>query len=420
MTVAELSEAASRPDARTADLTVVGGAGHVGIPLVLSFAAKGLRVNVNDLNLDNLTALKSGRLPFIEYGAGELLTDALRNQRLSFTSKPGEISSSGPVIVTIGTPVDEFLNPERQVIQDCIDVLLPHLRDGQLLVLRSTLYPGTTDWINAYLGRKGRRLKVAFCPERIVQGHGVEELARMPQIVSGTSAEAAEEAAALFRIIAPEIVVLDPIEAEFAKLFGNAYRYIEFAVTNQFYLIAKSAGLDYQRILQAMKHNYPRARNIPSPGYAAGPCLMKDTMQLTAFARNEFSLGNAAMLVNEGLPLHVVDDLRRHYDLDKMTIGLLGMSFKSEIDDIRASLSYKFKKVLNGYAREVLTTDPFVTADPDLLPFDEVVARSDLLILCTPHGIYRTADLKGKPVIDVWGMLENVPDFTNATLVPSI
>ena len=147
---------------------------------------------------------------------------------------------------------------------------------------------------------------------------------------------------------------------------------------------------------------------------------MKDTMQLTAFARNEFSLGNAAMLVNEGLPLHVVDDLRRRYDLGKMTIGLLGMSFKSEIDDIRASLSYKFKKVLNGYAREVLTTDPFVTADPDLLPFDEVVARSDVLILCTPHGIYRTADLKGKPVIDVWGMLENAPDFANATLVPSI
>jgi UDP-N-acetyl-D-mannosaminuronic acid dehydrogenase len=420
VTIAELPEAASRTDTGTADLTIVGGAGHVGVPLVLSFAAKGLRVNVNDLNLDSLAALKSGRLPFIEHGAGELLTDALRNKRLAFTSKPGDISGSGPVIVTIGTPVDEFLNPERQVVQDCIDALLPHLRDGQLLVLRSTLYPGTTDWINAYLVRKGRSLKVAFCPERIVQGHGVEELARMPQIVSGTSAEAAEEAAALFRIIAAEIVVLDPIEAEFAKLFGNAYRYIEFAITNQFYLIAKSAGLDYQRILQAMKHNYPRARNIPSPGYAAGPCLMKDTMQLTAFARNEFSLGNAAMLVNEGLPLHVVDDLRRRYDLGRMTVGLLGMAFKSEIDDVRASLSYKFKKVLNGYAREVLTTDPFVTADPDLLPFDDVVARSDILILCTPHGIYRTADLKGKPVIDVWGMLENASNFADCTLVPSI
>lgn len=407
MTVSELANPARKTNAYVADLTIVGGAGHVGIPLVLSFAAKGLTVNVNDVNLDSIAALKAGRLPFIEYGAEELLTDALRNNRLIFTSKPSDISNSGPVIVTIGTPVDEFLNPERHVVQECIDALLPYLRDNQLLVLRSTLYPGTTEWIGEYLKRKGRNIKVAFCPERIVQGYGVEELARMPQIISGTTPEAAQEAAALFRAIAPEIVTLDPLEAEFAKLFGNAYRYIEFAATNQFYLIAKSAGLDYQRILRAMKHNYPRAKNIPRPGYAAGPCLMKDTMQLTAFARNEFTLGNAAMLVNEGLPLHVIADLRHRYDLKKMTVGLLGMAFKSEIDDVRASLSYKFKKVLNGYAREVLTTDPYVTADPDLLPFDEVVARSDVLILCTPHISYKNADLKDKPVVDVWGMLEN-------------
>lgn len=407
MTVAVLTNPAGNSNSHTADLTVVGGAGHVGIPLVLSFAAKGFRVNVNDLNVDNLGALAAGRLPFIEHGAEELLVNALRDHRLTFTSKPDEISNAGPVVVTIGTPVDEFLNPERQVVQDCIDMLLPHLRDGQLLVLRSTLYPGTTEWIGEHLRRKNRDLKVAFCPERIVQGYGVEELAQMPQIVSGLTPEAVEEASALFKVVAPEIVTLDPIEAEFAKLFGNAYRYIEFAATNQFYLIAKSAGLDYQRILRAMKHNYPRAKNIPRPGYAAGPCLMKDTMQLAAFARNEFSLGNAAMLVNEGLPLQIVADLRNRYDLGKMTVGLLGMAFKSEVDDIRASLSYKFKKVLNVYAGEVLTTDPFVTADPDLLPLDEVVTRSDVLILCTPHNSYKSADLKGKPVIDVWGMLEN-------------
>jgi UDP-N-acetyl-D-mannosaminuronic acid dehydrogenase len=407
VTVADLAETSRTTDTCTADLTVVGGAGHVGIPLVLSFAAKGLTVNVNDLNLDNLAALKAGRLPFIEYGAEELLAAALRDNKLIFTSAPGDISKSGPVIVTIGTPVDEFLNPERRVILDCIDGLLPHIGDGQLVVLRSTLYPGTTDSISAHLRRKKRDLNVAFCPERIVQGYGIEELSRMPQIVSGTTPQALEEATALFRLISPEIVTLDPIEAEFAKLFGNAYRYIEFAVTNQFYLIAQSAGLDYQRILKAMKYNYPRAKNIPKPGYAAGPCLMKDTMQLTAFARNEFTLGNAAMLVNEGLPLHVIGDLRRRYDLAKMTVGLLGMAFKSEIDDVRASLSYKFKKILSGFAHEVLTTDPFVTVDPDLLPLDEVIARSDILILCTPHNSYRSADLKGKPVVDVWGLLEN-------------
>jgi UDP-N-acetyl-D-mannosaminuronic acid dehydrogenase len=407
LTVTDLAVPVRTSSTHTADLTVVGGAGHVGIPLVLSFAAKGLRVNVNDLNLETLGSLRQGRLPFIEYGAEELLAKALRDNRLIFTNASTDISNSGPVIVTIGTPVDEFLNPERHVVLECIDSILPHLRDGQLLVLRSTLYPGTTDLVRRHIERKKRRLKVAFCPERIVQGYGVEELSRMPQIVSGTTPEAAEEAAALFRIIAPEIIMLDPIEAEFAKLFGNAYRYIEFAATNQFYLIAQSAGVDYQRILKAMKHNYPRARNIPRPGYAAGPCLMKDTMQLTAFARNEFTLGNAAMLVNEGLPLHVISGLRRRYDLGKMTVGLLGMAFKSEIDDVRASLSYKFKKVLNAYAHQVLTTDPFVTADPDLLPFEEVVTRSDILILCTPHSSYKTADLGGKPVVDVWGMLDN-------------
>jgi UDP-N-acetyl-D-mannosaminuronic acid dehydrogenase len=407
MSTLDLTARTDTASVRAADLTVVGGAGHVGIPLVLSFAAKGLTVNVNDLNLDNLAALQSGRLPFIEYGAEDLLSTALRDHKLIFTSSPDAISKAGPVIVTIGTPVDEFLNPERHVVLNCLDSLLPYLSDGQLLVLRSTLYPGTTDVIATHLKRKKRDLKVAFCPERIVQGYGIEELSRMPQIISGTTPEAVQEATDLFRIIAPEIVELAPIEAEFAKLFGNAYRYIEFAATNQFYLIAQAAGVDYQRILSAMKHNYPRAKNIPKPGYAAGPCLMKDTMQLSAFARNEFSLGNAAMLINEGLPLHVIGDLRRRYDLGKMTVGLLGMAFKSEIDDVRASLSYKFKKVLNGLAHEVLTTDPFVTIDPDLLPLDEVVARSDVLILCTPHLSYKSADLKGKPVVDVWGLLEN-------------
>ena len=407
MNIADRPAAARALTAQTADLTVVGGAGHVGVPLVLSFAAKGLTVNINDINEQTLATLKAGRVPFIENGAQPLLAKALADKSLFFTSRPSEISTKGPVIVTIGTPVDEFLNPVRDVVMKCIDALLPYLHDGQLLVLRSTLYPGTTDWIDGHLQRQGRKLKVAFCPERIAQGHGIEELARMPQLISGTSPEAEREAAVLFGRIAPEITLLKPIEAEFAKLFNNAYRYIEFAVTNQFYLIAKSAGLDYKAILQAMKHNYPRAQSIPPPGFAAGPCLVKDTMQLLAFARNEFALGNAAIMVNEGLPLHIVGHLRRSYDLGQMTVGLLGMAFKAESDDSRASLSYKLKKALANSARSVLTTDPLVTDDPELLPLDEVIARSDLLILCTPHRIYRNVDFKGKPMVDVWGSLEN-------------
>jgi UDP-N-acetyl-D-mannosaminuronic acid dehydrogenase len=389
-----------------ADVTVVGGAGHVGIPLVLALAEAGLRVNVNDLNNATLDTLKSGKLPFIEHGAESVLAKALAGQRLVFTDASDLISTGGPVIVTIGTPIDEFLNPVRGVVQDCIDAMLPRLADGQLLVLRSTVFPGTTDWLASYLTAKGRKLKLAFCPERVVQGQGLQELRGMPQIVSGCTPEAESEAAALFERITPEVVVVKPIEAEFAKLFANAYRYIEFAATNEFYLIAKSAGVDYRRVLDAMKHNYPRAKSIPRPGFAAGPCLVKDTMQLSAFASNRFGLGHAALLINEGLVLHVIDDIKRRCDLANTTVGLLGMAFKAESDDVRASLSYKFKNTLAGQARAVLTTDPFVTTDPALLPLDEVVAKSDLLILCAPHACYRDTDFKGKPVFDVWGHLE--------------
>ncbi len=397
----------SATGASTADVTVVGGAGHVGVPLVLAFAEAGLVVNVNDLNETALATLKSGKLPFIEHGAAPLLVKALAGNKLLFTSSPSAIGHTGPVIITIGTPVDEFLNPVQSEVQHCIDGLLPHVADDQLLILRSTVYPGTTDWLHGYLKRLGRKNRVAFCPERVVQGYGVKELREMPQIISATTPEAEKEATELFRRIAPEVVVVKPIEAEFAKLFNNAYRYIEFAASNQFYMIAKSAGADFQAIMRAMKQNYPRARSFPGPGFSAGPCLFKDTMQLAAYARNQFGLGHAAMQVNEGLVLQLVDDLRRAYDVSKMTVGLLGMAFKAEIDDVRASLSYKLKHALEMSTRQVLTTDPFVTTDPTILPLDQVIARSDILILCTPHSVYADADLKGKPVVDVWGFLKN-------------
>jgi len=407
MTIRPAITSANTPTTvENADITVVGGAGHVGIPLVLALAEAGLRVNVNDLNQKSLDTLKSGRLPFIEDGAESVLAKALAESRLVFTSAADRISTSGPVIVTIGTPIDEFLNPVRRVVQACFDDLLPRLVDGQLVVLRSTVFPGTTDWLASYLKAKGRKLRVAFCPERVVQGFGLKELRAMPQIVSGCTPDAERDAVALFERITPEVVVVSPLEAEFAKLFSNAYRYIEFAATNEFYLVAKSAGVDYSRVLTAMKHNYPRLKAIPRPGFAAGPCLVKDTMQLAAFARNQFGLGHAALLINEGLVLHIIDDLKHRFDFPNVTVGLLGMAFKAESDDVRASLSYKFKNVLSGQTRAVLTTDPFVTTDPEIKPLDEVIDKSDLMILCAPHAAYRQADFKGKPVFDVWGELK--------------
>ena len=384
-------------------ICIVGGAGHVGLPLALVLASKGHSVRIYDLNREVLKRIQDGVMPFAEADAEPLLQQALEANRLSFSSSADSIAGVPTVIVTIGTPVDEFMNPETRVIKQWADDSLPYLSPGQLLVFRSTIYPGTTQWLESYLTRRGKDVLLAYCPERIVQGFAVRELQTLPQIISGTTDAAAEAAAAIFSTIAPQIVRLAPMEAEFAKLFTNAHRYIEFAIANQFYMIASSAGVDYNRVLDGLKANYPRAKGMPTAGFSAGPCLVKDTMQLAAFSQNQFPLGHAAMLVNEGLVLYLVEEMKRKYPMSEMTVGLLGMAFKADCDDTRSSLSYKLKKLLKLVAADVLTTDPYVATDSELLPVEDVVERSDLLVLCTPHTAYRQLDRRNKPMIDVWG-----------------
>lgn len=391
---------------RQFDVCIVGGAGHVGLPLSIVFASKGLRVLIYDLDAQKLEAIQRGQMPFMELGAEPILAQVLREGRLVSTTNPGGVSQAAAVVVVIGTPVDEFLNPSLKAITQCFDSLLPHLDDEQLIVLRSTVYPGVTESMDRYLESKRKRPMMSFCPERIVQGKAIEELQVLPQIVSGTTLEAENAAAELFGVIAPEIVRVTPVEAELIKLFSNAYRYIQFAVTNQFYLICKSAGVDYYRVLEGMKNNYPRMADVPSAGFAAGPCLFKDTMQLAAFYKNQFSIGHAAMLVNESLPMFTVESLAIQYNLKEKTVGLLGMAFKADSDDPRSSLSYKLKKLLTFRAKAVLTTDPYVKTDPDLIPLEAVLERSDILILCAPHRAYKNLDLDGRIVVDIWNFWE--------------
>jgi len=387
---------------RPADICVVGGAGRVGLPLSVVFASKKRRVLIYDLNQQSMDIIRSGRMPFREQDADPLLRDALSQGLLSFTSRADDVAGAQAVVITIGTPVDEFLTPSLRVMIRCLDDLLPFLSPKQLIVIRSTVYPGVTDSMAKYAQSKGKILKLAFCPERIVEGHAIEELQSLPQIVSGTTAEAEDDAAALFSLIAPQVVRLAPMEAELVKLFSNAYRYIQFAVSNQFYMIASAANVDYYRILEGMKRDYPRSRDFPRAGLTAGPCLFKDTMQLASFYRNQFGLGFDAMLVNEGMPQFIVDRLDAQYPLEKMTVGLLGMAFKAESDDPRFSLSYKLKKILAIRAKSVLTTDPYVQSDSAVLPLEEVVRRSDILILCAPHRAYRNLDPGQKIIVDIW------------------
>jgi UDP-N-acetyl-D-mannosaminuronic acid dehydrogenase len=197
---------------------------------------------------------------------------------------------------------------------------------------------------------------------------------------------------------------MEPEEAELAKLFTNTWRYIKFAAVNQFYMIADSRGLDFERIRAGLTQDYPRAQDMPSAGFAAGPCLFKDTMQLAAFNDNNFHLGHAAMLVNEGLPLYVVTQLGREHDLAELTVGILGASFKAGSDDTRSSLAYKLKRILAFRSKRVLMTDPYVTTDPALVPLEQVLEEADVLLVATPHSEYRSI-VTDKPVADVWNIL---------------
>lgn len=388
----------------TLDVVVVGGGGHVGLPLAIMLADRGLRVGIHDINELVVKQVQAGEMPFREDGADEVLTRVLAAGRLSATADPAVIGRADAVVVVIGTPVDEHLNPDPHAVTRALEENAEHFRDGQLLVLRSTVYPGVTSRVAAMFSRRGIDLDVAFCPERIAEGYAITELCSLPQLVSGVTERARLRAAKLFEHLTETVVELEPEEAELAKLFTNTWRYIKFAAANQFYVMANDHGLDFEKIRKALSYDYPRAADMPGAGFAAGPCLFKDTMQLAAFSDNSFVLGHAAMLVNEGLPLYLVSHLEKTIDLSAATVGILGMAFKGESDDIRSSLSYKLRRILEFRAGEVLCTDPYVTVDPSLVPLDRVLAESDVLIVAAPHREYRDVRTDAR-VVDVWNLL---------------
>ena len=384
------------------DVCVVGGAGRVGLPLSIAFAEKGLQVLIHDINGKAIDTISRGTMPFREDGAQEMLTKVIGTQ-LHGTTDPEKIRDSRFVIVTIGTPVDEHLNPTYHVIKRFFAELSPHLSEDQIVILRSTIYPQTTEKVFDLLRRDHPNIQVCFCPERIAEGKAMSELYDLPQIISGFDQTAIDQVAGLFGKLTGDLIFVSPVEAELAKLFNNSWRYLEFAIANQFYTIAESRGADFYKVYHAMTHNYPRAKSCPRPGFAAGPCLFKDTMQISAFAKNTFFLGHSAMLVNEGLPNFLVEQAKKQHPLAKMTAGILGMAFKAENDDKRESLSYKLKKVLEMECAEVLCSDEYIKEE-GFVDKDYLVEKCDIVFIGAPHKAYGQMHLDGCHVVDVWNM----------------
>jgi UDP-N-acetyl-D-mannosaminuronic acid dehydrogenase len=386
------------------DIVIIGGCGRAGLPLGLAFSDRGLRVGLHDIDERAAATVGRGEMPFEEEGAGAVLRRVVADGRLEVSTEPDLIARAEHLVVVIGTPVDEHLNPDIAAVSEALQGLLRHFVDGQLLVLRSTVYPGVTAKVEELVQASGLHVDVAFCPERIAEGRAMTELYELPQIVSGRTARSFERAEKLFRSLTAEIVRLEPEEAELAKLFTNAWRYVKFATANQFFMMANDFGLDFERIRLALAKDYPRAADMPGAGFTAGPCLFKDTAQLAAFNNNNFHLGQASMMINEGLPLYLVSRMERRYDLSGMVVGILGMAFKGESDDIRSSLSYKLKRILRFKAKDVLCTDPYVKTDPDLVPLDRLLEEADLVVVAAPHRAYAGLKVEA-PVVDIWNVV---------------
>ncbi|GHT01971.1 hypothetical protein AGMMS50276_31280 [Synergistales bacterium] len=277
------------------DVCIIGGCGHVGLPLGIALADRGKKVCVQDINENAVQGVQSGKMPFMEEGAEELLVKALASGNLQATSDPSCISESRIVICIVGTPVDEHLNPKFGLMKRVIDQYMDYFRNEQLLILRSTVFPGTTDRVGEWLSRNGKKVHVAFCPERILEGKAMTELSSLPQIISSLSPEGFAMSRELFSCLTEDIVEVRPIEAELAKLFTNTWRYIKFATANQFFMMANNYDVDFYNVYNAITHNYDRAKDLPRPGFAAGPCLFKDAMQLGAFNDGDFYLGHTAI-----------------------------------------------------------------------------------------------------------------------------
>ena len=381
-------------------IVIVGGCGHVGLPLGVKFSLAGAETILLDINQDSVERVMSGSFPFMENGGDEQLKAALK-KGLTATTDAKQCENADVIVFVTGTPVDEHLNPKVSDVTKVFDMYSEFFKPGTLVIMRSTLFPGTMKHLHEKVTREGLQIRLSFCPERVAEGFALDEIDSLPQIVSAFDDESFEGAHEIFSALAPSVIKLEPLEAEITKLMANSWRYLEFAIANQFYMIAESQGVDFFKIYQAIQYDYPRAQGYKRPGFAAGPCLFKDTMQLASYFKNQFFMGHSAMLVNEGLATFAVEKAVKEAggSLWGKKVGILGLAFKANNDDIRESLSFKVKKNLEFQGADIIEFDPYVEGSCSL---DHLKTEADLLILCTPHACFKELSFS-QPVVDVWG-----------------
>ena len=386
------------------NISIIGGTGHVGLPLGLAFSKRKFKVELIDINKKNIDRVNRGILPFIEKEGKKLLKQSLKKKNIIATNDLSSIRSSKFIIICIGTPIKKNLKPEIKNFLKFFRKLKNYLSRDQIIIIRSSVFPGICNKVYEIL--KSKNSNISYCPERIVQGKSLIELPKLPQIVSAFNKKAENQSAILFKNITRKIIFSSILEAELIKLFSNAYRYINFSITNDFYKICKSFNINYENLRKKMIDGYERNTAIPKAGFSAGPCLLKDTMQLASFTKTKFDLGYAAMEINQKLPIFLIKELEKKVNLKKEIIGIMGLSFKADVDDIRDSLSIELINYLKKRNLNFLYNDPYYK-DPDNSDLKHLIKKSSIIIIATPHKVYKKVKIpRKKKIVDIWNIIK--------------
>lgn len=370
------------------DVAVIG-LGRVGLPLALSFADRGLNVVGIDNDADRLSAVASGRMPFKETGGDELIARVHASGRMRTSDQVIDAADADAIVLTLGTPSFSHIEIDMSDIRSVLDDLLPLLRPGHTIVLRSTVAPGTTEFVAGYLERKrglraGEEIFVAHAPERIAAGRFIEEIDSLPCIVGGVGEQSGERTARLFDVFDAPVVQTTPVQAELAKIWANIMRYTTFALPNLLMMDCEQYGANVFEVIDLVNRDYPRG-GLAQPGFTAGTCLRKD------FAFSEERSNAPGMLlavsrVNESVPNFLVQGMKRRVadgTLNGRKVAVLGLAFKRDTDDERDSLAHKLVRLLERELADVAVHDPHVASPTQ--PLDEALRDADVVVVAANH-----------------------------------
>lgn len=382
-------------------IAIIGGCGRIGLPLGLILASRKNFTTLFDLDKTAIQQIRNFQIPFFETGLQSLLSE-IEPQCLNVSDSPQSLSDQDFVIFC--TPSSSAAQAAEKVseVLTVISEYMGFVSAGTTLLIRSTLYVGEFEMIRDTLKRKHNVSKVAYCPERISQGNSLKELTALPQLLAASDDETLKSAEQLFLTVTDQVVALSPQEAVMAKLITNSWRYVEFAVANYFYMMCAEQNLDFNKIRDSIRLNYPRARAFPRAGLTAGPCLERDNRFLFSQQPDSSAdLSFAADAIHSRMPGFLVFELEKKLGpVLQKKVGLLGLSFKPNSDDLRNSLTLKVKEILEAKGAEVFVHDP---SGDSSMSVQDLNAVCDAFVLCVPHDEYLNLKPQLKPFVDSWG-----------------